>query len=331
MAFSVPFLAETALRAKTGFAQQARQRELEDAEQARQEAIQRRLQDQLVLQQREAEAEAADRRSLVPLRQRLLEAQAKDAEAQARGEGRYAPKPDRPRWTFKTNADGRVVAIDDDTLAVTPIPGVRERVPSSGDGGQVGWTFIQTDDGLKRGNSRTGQIEDVPGVTKTPASVQKELASLRALEADLTAAEQAAKANSGAFSSSRLAIKGLKDVAPRAGSLFRTLSENMADPANSQARIIVAGVSNEALHKKYGSALSVNEIARSELDTPNVDGDNADQILRKIAGMRANVQRRREALQGHATAPTPSAGTPSPAPETKRSALSDLNYLRGKP
>lgn len=97
MAFSVPFLAETALRAKTGFAQQARQRELEDAEQARQDAIQRRLQDQLVLQQREAEAEAADRRSLVPLRQRLLEAQAKDAEAQARGEGRYAPKPDQPR------------------------------------------------------------------------------------------------------------------------------------------------------------------------------------------------------------------------------------------
>ena len=97
MAFSVPFLAETALRAKTGFAQQARQRELEDAEQARQDAIQRRLQDQLLLQQREAEAEAADRRSLVPLRQRLLEAQAKDAEAQAKGEGRYAPKPDQPR------------------------------------------------------------------------------------------------------------------------------------------------------------------------------------------------------------------------------------------
>lgn len=295
------------------------------ADRKREDALRQQALEQALLERRESRDAAYDAQ-----RQKLMDAQIADYEAQVSGTGRYAPKPDRPRRTFKTNADGRVVAIDDDTLEVTPIPGVRERVPSSGTN-ETGWTFIQTDDGLKRGNSRTGQIEDVPGVTKTPASVQKELASLRALEADLTAAEQAAKTNSGAFSSSRLAIKGLKDVAPRAGSLFRTLSENMADPANSQARIIVAGVSNEALHKKYGSALSVNEIARSELDTPNVDGDNADQILRKIAGMRANVQRRREALQGHATAPTPSAGTPSPAPETKRSALSDLNYLRGKP
>lgn len=289
----------------------------DQAEQERRAEIERRALERALVERRDAQVEqfrrdqltqqAADRQAAREAQQAALQEQitARAAEAQRQRE---------------------FVAAQNDMNR-----GLRRDLAKDRDGGQVGWTFIQTDDGLKRGNSRTGQIEDVPGVTKTPASVQKELASLRALEADLTAAEQAAKTNSGAFSSSRLAIKGLKDVAPRAGSLFRTLSENMADPANSQARIIVAGVSNEALHKKYGSALSVNEIARSELDTPNVDGDNADQILRKIAGMRANVQRRREALQGHATAPTPSAGTPSPAPETKRSALSDLNYLRGKP
>lgn len=112
MAFSLPFLAETALRAKTGFAQQSRQRELEDAEQARQEAVQRRLQDQLLLQQREAEAEAADRRTLLPLRQRLLQAQAGDAEAQAAGTGRYAPKPQEPRNIDPLSKEGLAARLE---------------------------------------------------------------------------------------------------------------------------------------------------------------------------------------------------------------------------
>lgn len=296
----------------------------DQAAQKRQDALQQQALEQALLAKREAREASYDAQ-----RQKLMDAQIADYDAQVKGVGRYAPKPERPapgKWEKSVDRSGRVRYYNPETNETRDTP-LTERVGGEG-GGQIGWSFIQTDDGLKRGNSRTGQIEDVPGVTKTPASVQKELASLRALEADLAAAEQAAKGNSGAFSSSRLAIKGLKDVAPRAGSLVRTLTENMADPANSQARIIVAGVSNEALHKKYGSALSVNEIARSELDTPNVDGDDANQIVRKIAGMRANVQRRREALQGRETMPPPS--TPSPA-QGKSSVLDDLNALRGRP
>lgn len=144
MAFSLAHLLQTGLEARTGHAQASRARDLEDAELARQEATQKRLQDQLLFTQDQGRRDNAREDTLLPLRQRLLKAQAGDEEAAAAGTGRYAPKPvaaERPRRTFKTNANGQVVAIDEDTLKATPVEGVRERVPSSGGGPDQGLKF----------------------------------------------------------------------------------------------------------------------------------------------------------------------------------------------
>lgn len=349
MAFSVPFLAETALRAKTGFAQQARQRELEDAEQARQDAIQRRLQDQLLLQQREAEAEAADRRSLVPLRQRLLEAQAKDAEAQAGGTGRYAPKPERPRRTFKTNADGRVVAIDDDTLAVTPIPGVRERVPSAGGGeGGPGWQLARTADGKDvRVNVRTGEIRPLEATLAGPAN-RPLTGDERKGAAYLTRAETSMKEldrviGSGYQPSVKLELLGsTARSSPQGkgvlGSLVGSAVSGVANAAlggeDQQFLQAAQNIVNAINRRDSGANITAAEWSDAfqrylprYSDDPITREQKRRALAAEIEGLRFSAGR----AMGTSQPGQGATAEPTPAPATKRSALSDLNYLRGKP
>lgn len=339
MAFSLPFLAETALRAKTGFAQQSRQRELEDAEQARQEAVQRRLQDQLLLQQREAEAEAADRRTLLPLRQRLIEAQARDAEAQAAGTGRYAPKPQEPRNIDPLSKEGLAARLEFERN--------KPRDANGGGTGGPGWTLAKTKDGADvRVNVRTGEVKPLDTALAGPANrpltgderkgaayLTRAETSLKDLDRVLETGYQPSMKLEVLGSTARSSPTGKGVLGSMVGSAVSGVANAALGAEDQQFLQAAQNIVNAINRRDSGSNITAAEWSDAfqrylprYSDDPVTRAQKRRALAAEIEGLRFSAGRALDT-----GSPKPAANPETPAPSGRRSALSDLNYLRGKP
>lgn len=186
---------------------------------ARAEAIQ-----QALMERRQAGEDA-----LRPFRERLLAAQTSDAEAQAAGTGRYAPKPVEPkpaRFTYRTNRDGRVMQINEDTREAVPIEGVQERVHGSG-------------------GPAAPKLQKVPlGAIKSVSDNNSSITNIRS-----------------ALSAIDSGVKGLGPSNFMIGDEVKNVL-GLSSPEEQGLRADVANVGSLIIHDRSGAAVTISEVPR---------------------------------------------------------------------
>ncbi len=209
--------------------------------------------------------------------------------------------PKTPRWETKDTEQG-LIQVNPETGETRPLtiggktvkpPPQKWQVYGPGNGSQEkepNWQVVQTDEGIKQVNPKTGEVRDV---VQGGQSLQKPLeASTRNKIATNKQTEQNITKALGSLVNNRQAVgldrgRGISDAI-----------DQRADPQGVEVRALIANIGSMVFHDRSGAAVSVSEAARLKPFIPSIR-DTPEAIVQKLRSLRQAIQEETGFLSGH--------------------------------